>query len=33
MEMQKKELSLEEEVAASEEEDTEPLVVDNYLLR
>ena len=33
MEMQKKELSLEEEVAASEEEDTEPLVVDNCLLR
>ena len=33
MEMQKKELSLEEEVAASEEEGTEPLVVDNCLLR
>ena len=33
MEMQKKELSLEEGVAASEEEGTEPLVVDNCLLR
>ena len=33
MEMQKKELSLEEGVVASEEEDIEPLVVDNCLLR
>jgi hypothetical protein len=33
MEMQKKELSLEEGVAESEEEDTDSLVVDNCLLR